>query len=489
MLTLPTLDAARHLRDFFRDAGYTEAGFDRTLGTVNPPSAQLRNMARLLDCTQDPTLFNVLARWFFVVVPVAEATARTLVPAPALDLLLDCGLLHADAGSLASQVQIVPFRDWLVVSDPDRHLESAEGFGHVLSLGPTAAHLLKFTLDRPVADTLDLGAGCGIQSLAAAAHSEAVWATDLNPRAEGYAAFNARLNGFENIHCLTGDGFAPVAGRRFDQIVTNPPFVLAPDKRFLYRDSGMALDGFCRKLVREAPGYLNDGGFFQMICEWVQIGDQPWPERLAPWFEGLGCDVWVLKDYARSPSLYALTRLRETPPADTEVDVAHYSQWLDYYREHGVSAIYGGLIFMRRRDGHNWLRFDELPPQPIDRPVGDAVWRFFAGQDFLNAHPRDEQLLQTAPALAADARLEQELRCEEGRWRPARMQLTRERGLPYRIGMAEDMARFLAGFDGRHSLGQLVEALAAEVGGDRGQVQGEVLRVTRRLIELGFLEV
>lgn len=125
-----------------------------------------------------------------------------------------------------------------------------------MGINPAARHLLRFAVRRPSHATLDLGTGCGIQALAAATHSDIVTATDLNLRAAEFTAFNTRLNGFENVECFTGDRFEPARGRTFDLIVSNPPFILARSRRFLYRDSGWQLDGFCRQLVREAPRHL-----------------------------------------------------------------------------------------------------------------------------------------------------------------------------------------------------------------------------------------
>ena len=76
--------------------------------------------------------------------------------------------------------------------------------------------LAKLAVRRRIRRALDLGTGCGIQALLAAKHAEHVVATDVNPRALSFAAFNARLNGVENIEFRLGNSFEPVAGERFD---------------------------------------------------------------------------------------------------------------------------------------------------------------------------------------------------------------------------------------------------------------------------------
>ena len=97
----------------------------------------------------------------------------------------------------------------------------------------------------------------------------------------------------------------------------------------------MELDQLCRRLVKEAPAFLNEGGYMQMLCEWAQVNDQPWEERIAEWLEGTGCDAWVMKGLTQYPEEYAQHRIRETtqdPGRDGEL----YQGYMAYYRGHGV---------------------------------------------------------------------------------------------------------------------------------------------------------
>ena len=151
-----------------------------------------------------------------------------------------------------------------------------------------------FRSSYPSPRVLDLGTGCGIVALLAASHSEQVCAVDLNPRAVSFALFNSRLNGLGNVTCLQGDRFEPVRGQRFDLILCNPPFVISPSRTIVCRDSGEEEDAFCRKLARQAPMFLNENGYFQMIFQWVERAGEDWREVLTRWFSDTGCDVWVL---------------------------------------------------------------------------------------------------------------------------------------------------------------------------------------------------
>jgi len=127
---------------------------------------------------------------------------------------------------------------------------------------------------RPEArSVLDIGTGSGCIAVALARHlpGAAVTAIDISPAALAVAHRNAERNGVV-IEFLAGSLLEPVAGRRFDLIVSNPPYIPAADidrlepevRDFDPRD---ALDGgpdgldVFRSLIPAAPGHLNPAGW------------------------------------------------------------------------------------------------------------------------------------------------------------------------------------------------------------------------------------
>jgi methylase of polypeptide subunit release factors len=328
----------------------------------------------------------------------------------------------------------------------------------VLWPNPTTRLLQLFSVQRPSRATLDLGAGCGILGILAARFSEQVTATDLNPRAAEFALFNARLNGLESIECLTGDTFEPVAGRTFDLIVANPPFFVTPSSSQMFCENEMELDQYCRKVVREAPSHLNEGGFFQAVLEWVQVTGQSWQERLSEWLEGSGCDAWVLRSYIRDAAGYARERIRETSPDEslsTKMDA-----WMQYYRQHGVEEIHGGILAMRRRSGRNWLRLEGTPVE-AQKPFGNLVLETFATQDILHDEPDDTALLGMRPRLPEGAELDQRFRMQGGAWAPLSLHILLTGAAPAQSAVEREVAGFLGRCDGARTLRELAEELAA----------------------------
>lgn len=486
MLRPLSVDASRRLRCWFEEAGYTEVNLLRHLGAAELPSRILRNEPRLLDRTREVTLLNALLRWFWLGRSQTEKAIASVVPEALLLLLLESGLLEQDGNLLTARAMLLTVGNFLVASDHPASIARGDS-EMVLWPNPTSRFLARFAVRQHSRATLDLGTGSGILSLSAARHSDLVVATDVNPRVPSFVTFNARLNGIDNIEMLIGDGFQPVAGRKFDLILSNPPFFITPKLDYLFCDNSMELDQLCRRLVREAPAYLNEGGYMQMLCEWAQVSGQPWEERIAEWLEGTGCDAWVMKGLTQYPEEYAQHRFRETTQ-DTGRDLEVYEGYMAYYRDRGVEAIHDGLIVMRRRSGKNWVRIEEVPKTPIG-DLGEMVLSTFAAHDLLLEMETDEKLLVIRPKLAAHVRLEQVCDQAGDRWHAESLTLRLIRGFPFHWTVQPLVAEFLASCDGTRTADQAIQGFAVGANAPIETVRRECLAMIRKLIERGFVVV
>ena len=123
---------------------------------------------------------------------------------------------------------------------------------HVLGVGQASLSLLRATPTAPGGTVLDVGTGCGVQAVHAAGHATAVTATDISTRARALAAASFAINDVD-VELLGGSWFDAVAGREFDRVVANPPFVVGPPRvEHVYRDSGLDLDGASALVVAGA---------------------------------------------------------------------------------------------------------------------------------------------------------------------------------------------------------------------------------------------
>lgn len=484
MLNLLPGDSFRRLRVFFDEAGYTEPSVRKHLGAAELPSRELRNRARLLDRTSALTLLSALLRWFWLGMPQDRSAADLLSP-EFLSLLLESGLLEADGGTLSAPALLLPFQDFLIAADHPHTLER-QLTDLVLWPNPTSKFLSRFAIQRHSRCTLDLGTGSGILSLHASRFSDRVIATDVTARAVCFAKFNAMLNGVDNVDVLCGDFFSPVAGRRFDLILSNPPFFITPRAAYVFCDNSMELDGLCRRLAREAPAHLEEGGYLEMLCEWAQVGGQPWEERISEWLQGTGCDAWVMKGLTQNPEEYAQHRIRETS-LDPSQDAAQYAEYMNYYRQRKVEAIHDGLIVMRRRDGQNFIRIEAVPTTPASGNLGEMVLATFAAHDLLREHGSDDEMLAMRPRLARQVQLEQYCKPLDGMWHSETLTLRQTSGYGFHIEVQPMVANFLVSCDGSRTLDSVIREVAGHSNAPLGQVQAECVKMVRTLIERGFM--
>jgi release factor glutamine methyltransferase len=119
-------------------------------------------------------------------------------------------------------------------------------------------------------DILDLGTGSGAIAIAIAKERplSRITATDISTEALDVARQNARHLEVPNIEFLAGDWVGPVRGRRFNVIVSNPPYVRSNDAALdaLHCEPRGALsageDGLdaIRVLARDCVALLEPGG-------------------------------------------------------------------------------------------------------------------------------------------------------------------------------------------------------------------------------------
>lgn len=129
---------------------------------------------------------------------------------------------------------------------------------------------------RPVR-VLDVCAGTGALAVAAAqAGARPVTAVDISWRAAAAAWLNTRSRGLD-VRVRRGDLFRPVAGERFDIVVSNPPYVPASHDRLPRGGPARAWDGgrdgraMLDRICAGVGGILAPGGrvllVFSSLCE------------------------------------------------------------------------------------------------------------------------------------------------------------------------------------------------------------------------------
>lgn len=156
---------------------------------------------------------------------------------------------------------------------------------------------------HPGMRVLDLGAGSGALAIAIKLQDGAVdvTAVDISAEALSVAVENAeRLRAA--VRFVQGDLYAPLAGERFDLIVSNPPYIpseaLSALQREVRWEPALALDGgadglaFYRRIVRGLPEHLTPGGSLLL-----EVGDGQ-AEAVRRMLDGQFTDTNTVRDLA-----------------------------------------------------------------------------------------------------------------------------------------------------------------------------------------------
>ncbi|MBG0814438.1 class I SAM-dependent methyltransferase [Planomonospora sp. ID82291] len=472
-------------RELLLATGYTIDGVRERLGDVAAAALSREELVPALRATRDGDPLGTLIRLWWLGVPVEGSALPPGLPATELAA---AGLLAADGSRIVPRVHLQPWETGgYVVSDRKvRPGDPALRADHVVGAGGASANLAQLVSRRPVERALDLGTGCGVQVLHLAGRAERITATDVNPRALELARLSWALSGVEGVDAREGSLFDPVEGERFDLVVSNPPFVISPAGRFAYRESGFEADGFCRDLVRRAPGFLVPGGTCQLLANWLHVEGEDWRDRVGGWLAGTGCDGWVVQRDVQDPAEYVELWLRDAAEQGTARYRELYDDWLGWFEEMRVTGVGFGWITLHDSGSLDPVVRVEEYGRRVELPVGGYV------EDVLGsiaaAHrASDAELL--AARLVADTGLLEERTGAPGAEDPAVIVLRQTRGLlrSVRVGTVEAA---LAGVcDGDYPLEPLLAAIADLTGDDSAELPVKTLERVRSLIAEGFFHI
>ncbi|GAA3727725.1 methylase of polypeptide subunit release factors [Spinactinospora alkalitolerans] len=481
---------AERLRRILIEADYTVSGVRDRLGDTAARALAREQLVPALRATGGEEGLGVLLRLWWLQEPVAEEAARAILPVAEL---AETGLLAVAGGEVRALVHLGPWeladgRPGYVVSDPTVR----PGLGqphpdHVVGAGGASATLSRLIVDGPMERALDIGTGCGVQALHLAERSADVCATDVNPRALRMAEMSCALSGLDNVRTREGSLYEPVRDERFDLIVSNPPFVITPESaRYTYRESDLSGDAVCAEIVRGAPRRLTDGGWCQLLANWLHVDGEDWRDRVGAWVTGTGCSGWVVQRDVQDPAEYVELWLRDSCEHGTPEYTRRYDAWLDYFEREGIKGIGFGWICLRNDAAQDaTVRVEELRHE-IEQPVGAYLPEVVNGA--MTSHRlTDAALLSAHVALAPGVK--EERVGVPGAPDPERILLRQGSGL-HRVAQVGTVEAALASVcDGTMPVGPLLDAIAELTGQDQADLRERTPDTLRALIAEGFFRV
>ena len=369
-LRAPALRVVR--RALAAGAGATRAGAASTSSDKPSPATGADSTSSAANASQAGDVADykvaVLTALFMLGEPVSDVALETALPGTGVAGALAIGLV-VPTQSASGEQRYAPAVDlrpheaqdahgsvcWWVASDLGELVTGqALAPDHVLGIGRAGLTLAALTPRGPVETALDLGVGCGIQTLYLLRHARQVVATDISARALEFTAFNVALAGVDStrVQLRQGNLLEPVAGQRFDLIVSNPPFVITPPSvrqaglpLMEYRDAGGPI---LPALVRGLEDHLNPDGVAVMLGNWEHREGTSWRTSVNQWI-GKSLDAWIIQREVQDPVEYAAMWLRDgglTPERSGVAFENALAAWQEDFDSRQVSGVgMGYLVF------------------------------------------------------------------------------------------------------------------------------------------------
>ena len=479
----------------------------------------------------------VLTALFMLGEPVGAAALETALPRTGVAGALAIGLV-VPTQSASGEQRYAPAVDlrpheaedahgsvrWWVASDLGELVTGqALASDHVLGIGRAGLTLAALTPRKPVETALDLGVGCGIQTLYLLRHVRQVVATDISTRALEFTAFNVALAGVDSarVQLRQGNLLEPVAGQRFDLIVSNPPFVITPPSvrqaglpLMEYRDAGGPI---LPALVRGLEDHLNPDGVAVMLGNWEHREGTSWRTSVNQWI-GKSLDAWIIQREVQDPVEYAAMWLRDgglTPERSGVAFENALAAWQEDFDSRQVSGVgMGYLVFhapvaATSGPGGTALEGQTAPEEPAsDAAAPGAVvepWRVLeevptSGQGALGEHVA--QVIAAHEALRGldDAQVAAlKLRTASGLSKEEALTPTPVPTAPVirqaegfgrviAVGMPE-VALLSASDEGLLTVAQIAAAVASLTSEDQAAVLADMVAATRTFAHAGMVTI
>ena len=480
----------------------------------------------------------VLTALFMLGEPVSAAALETALPRTGVAGALAIGLV-VPTQSASGEQRYAPAVDlrpheaedahgsvrWWVASDLGELVTGqALAPDHVLGIGRAGLTLAALTPRKPVETALDLGVGCGIQTLYLLRHVRQVVATDISTRALEFTAFNVALAGVDSarVQLRQGNLLEPVAGQRFDLIVSNPPFVITPPSvrqaglpLMEYRDAGGPI---LPALVRGLEDHLNPDGVAVMLGNWEHREGTSWRTSVNQWI-GKSLDAWIIQREVQDPVEYAAMWLRDgglTPERSGVAFENALAAWQEDFDSRQVSGVgMGYLVFhapsvaATSGPGGTALEGQTAPEEPAsDAAAPGAVvepWRVLeevptSGQGALGEHVA--QVIAAHEALRGldDAQVAAlKLRTASGLSKEEALTPTPVPTAPVirqaegfgrviAVGMPE-VALLSASDEGLLTVAQIAAAVASLTSEDQAAVLADMVAATRTFAHAGMVTI
>jgi len=325
--------------------------------------------------------------------------------------LVQAGILDEDVGVVRARLRMVVADGVFIWSD-----DVAAGREAVMTPGPTTADLIDLLPVKLSGSFLDVGTGPGTLALVAARRgADRVVATDISERAVALTRFNAAFNGL-TVDVRAGDLLAPVAGERFDWVMSQPPYVSHPSDQpgVTFLHGGQKGDELAFRLLGDLGMHLRPRGVALVLFDSPVRQNATLDARVRE-AVGPALDISVFSQGGLGPDRQALGYAALADPTFGDA----YREAAVRYRAHllrqGINEVTHSLVLVRAADGaghSGWTMSLVVARFPNDwnevRSFLKGIDLAVAGEDAIaSAHVRPREgamvVIEREPGGARDA--------------------------------------------------------------------------------------
>ena len=479
---LETLDDAtvKDLREALSGAGFDGALIGRAEAVAPGMVDQLRLPVVHWWLRRQAGAGATLARVFAYGDEVARSEIEGALSAALVGELLEVGFLTEVGESLSSPVRVMPFEGLWIASD-----EMATSGDPVMGPGATTLQLARALAASEGEKVLDVGCGAGTLALLAASRGAGeVVGVDLMERAVQWSRFNARLNELEG-RFYAGDLLDPVAGQRFDLIVSQPPFVIRADgaEATTYLHGGRFGDELALKLVRRVGEVLAPGGRAVVLFDSPRRQGEPVERRLGQAFEGSGLQVCgvIAPGHKADQQAIAYSSLKD--PGLGERYAAAVMEYREHLAQLEIESSAHVLLVARRPREQEPAAVVTLDAESLARWDAAAVEELLARVELSLAS--DNTLMGSEVELSRRGVLLEERPLGGGQVRKFRVRF--EGGMAPEMELSDAAAVFVDAVQRGGTARKVVERFAKAAGARPPEVRAQVLSFLRQMLISGLV--
>ncbi|MDU6879060.1 MAG: methyltransferase [Clostridium botulinum] len=224
---------------------------------------------------------RVLAKFFLLCESIEREKLSFVIGEKNTQFLIDCGYAYIDDDNkvIPDNYVLIPIENKLfVVNPPYKKFRNGKKVPD-LYVGADSLKLINFFKGEKRESLLDLCSGSGIIGISLSDYVDKIDFVEIREDVIDVLKFNLLINRIseERVEVKKSDLYDKLGNKKYDYIVTNPPFIPTPKDNLLPICGDGGIDGMdiIRRILKDLTKYLKPDGRFYMVLE--AIGDENKP--------------------------------------------------------------------------------------------------------------------------------------------------------------------------------------------------------------------